>query len=237
MEEKDLKGLMIAHRGIHGNGIIENTIPAFSMAIKKNVPIELDIHILKDSNLVVYHDDNLNRLINIDRNISSYTYQELKELTFPNTDIHIPLFDDVLDMINGKVLLVVEIKKSNIINYRKYCEKIVSVLDKYSGDLVIKSFDYRIVKYFLKNTNYLTGLLISNKSNFYDWCMRKNITISLVGPDFISVSSRLLDEKFINKNIGKLPILTWTIRSQKKLEKVKNKADSFLVEGFDFWES
>ena len=42
--------------------------------------------------------------------------------------------------------------------------------------------------------------------------------------------------KIIKNSIGKLPVLTWTIRSQKRLEKVKNKADSFLAEGFDFWE-
>ena len=45
---EDLKGLYIAHRGIQNDDTIENTIPAFSFAISKKIPIEFDIHILKD---------------------------------------------------------------------------------------------------------------------------------------------------------------------------------------------
>lgn len=234
MKVNDLKGLMIAHRGIHNDNIIENTIPAFSLAINKKIPIELDIHILKDGNLVVYHDDNLKRLMGIDKNISSYTYDELKQLTFPNTNVHIPLFTDVLNLIGNKVLLVVEVKKSNIISYNKYCEKIVSILDNYSGDFVVKSFDIRVVNWFLRKTNYITGILINNKKTLYDWCCKQKITISLLKPDFISVNHKLLELKVIKEFRKKGPVLTWTICNQKLFNKIQSKADSFLVEGFDY---
>lgn len=236
MVVNDLKGLMIAHRGIHGENIIENTIPAFSLAISKNIPIELDVHVLKDGNIVVYHDDDLNRLMGIDKEISSYTYDELKILTFPNTDIHIPLFTDVLNLVNGKVMLVVEVKRTNIISCDEYCKRIVSILGNYSGDLVIKSFDVRIVNWFLRKTDYITGLLINNKKTLYDWLMKQKITISFLKPDFISVNKQLLSFGVIQKFRKKGPVLVWTIRNQKSLNKVSNKADSFLVEDFKFWE-
>ena len=57
----------IAHRGLHNNKLIENTIPAFKEAIKEKYPIELDIHLLKDKEIVVFHDDNLKRLVGIDK--------------------------------------------------------------------------------------------------------------------------------------------------------------------------
>lgn len=62
-----LKQNIIAHRGIHNinKGIPENSLLAFEKAIKNNYIIELDLHILKDRNVVVFHDDNLERMTGI----------------------------------------------------------------------------------------------------------------------------------------------------------------------------
>lgn len=237
MEVKDLKGLMIAHRGLYNEKIIENTIPAFSMALDKNIPIELDLRLLKDGNIVVYHDHNLKRLMNINKDIYGYTYDEIKQLTFPNTNTHIPLFKDVLDLVNKKVLIVVEIKEMRNVSYKEYCKKIESILNKYDGNFVIKSFDIRIVNWFLKNTDYITGLLIgkpNKKKKLYCWIINKKMILKLLNPDFLSVDYHLLSDKKIQKFKQKNPVLTWTIRNQKTLNEVKDKADGYLVEGFDF---
>lgn len=234
MEVNNLKGLYIVHRGIQTDTTIENTIPAFSLALDKKVPIELDLHILKDGNIVVYHDDNLKRLMGIDREISSYTYDELKKLTFPNTDIHIPLFQDVLELVKGKVMLVIEIKTSGTY-YQHYCKKIVSILKDYSGDFVIKSFDIRIVNWFLRHTNYIAGLLIiKRKKSFHDWIIRKKIVVSILKPDFISVDRKIINSKTVRDFRKKGPVMVWTIRNQEMLDKVKDKADSYLIEKFYF---
>lgn len=235
MQLNDLKGLYIAHRGIQIENTIENTIPAFSLAISKKVPIELDLHILKDGNIVVFHDHNLKRLLGIDREISSYRYEELKELTFPNTKTHIPLFEDVLKLVSGKVLLVIEIKETKIMNYSGYCQKIVSVLENYPYDFVMKSFDIRIVHWFLKHTSYITGLLIANrKGSFYDFLMQKRIIISCLNPDFLSVDYHIASNSVIRDFRKKKPILVWTIRDINTLNKIKDKADSYLIEKFYF---
>lgn len=235
MKLNDLKGLYIAHRGIQTNQTIENTLPAFSLALDKNVPIELDIHILKDGNLVVYHDDNLKRLMNINRNIDSYIYDELKQLTFPNTNTHIPLFKEVLDLVNKKEMIVIEIKRTNIMSYQEYCRKIVSILEKYSGDFVIKSFDVRIVHWFLHHTNYITGLLIANRKNsYYDFLMQRRILIACLKPNFISVNDSIVSSKMVQNFRKKNPVLVWTIRNMETLNKVSSKADSYLIEKFYF---
>lgn len=235
MEVNDLRGLYIAHRGIQNENTFENTIPAFSLAIDKKVPIELDLHVLKDGNIVVFHDDNLERLMGIDREISSYDYEELKKLTFPNTDIHIPLFQEVLDLVKGKVMIVIEIKRTKIISYQEYCKIVFSILKNYSGDFVVKSFDIRITNWFLKNTDYITGLLITKRKNsFYDWLMSRRITISLLKPDFISVNHIILSRKTVCEFRKTKPVLVWTIRDLDTLNNVKDKADSFLIEDFYF---
>lgn len=235
MNISDLNNLYIAHRGIQKDNTIENTIPAFSLAISKKVPIEFDLHILKDGAIVVFHDDNLKRLIGIDKNIEDYSYNELKEITFPSTNIHIPLFTEVLKLVDGKVLIIIEIKRSFKTNYCNYCKKISKILDDYKCDFMIKSFDIRIVYWFLHNTSYTTGLLIANrKKSFYDLLMRQSILLWCLKPDFLSVDYHILDCYAIKRYRLEKPVLTWTINNYEIMNKVKSKADGYLIEKFYF---
>lgn len=235
MEVNQLKGLYIAHRGIQNGKTIENTIPAFSLALEKKVPIEFDIHILRDGKLVVYHDDTLKRLLNIDKKISDYSYEELKKLTFLNTELHIPSFQEVLEFVRGKVLLVIEIKKSDCISYQKYCEKVFSVLKDYRGDFVVKSFDIRIVHWFLKHTNYVTGLLIANrKGSVYDYLMQRRLTLTILKPHFISVDYHIAESSVVQDFRKKGPVLAWTIKDNLILEKIKDRVDGYLIQEFYF---
>ena len=66
-----LKSNLIAHRGVHNSNIPENTLPAFVKCVDKNYIIELDIHILKDNTIVVYHDYNLKKLTNVNKVIET----------------------------------------------------------------------------------------------------------------------------------------------------------------------
>ena len=235
MQLSDLNGLYIAHRGIQIENTIENTIPAFSLAIEKKVPIELDLHILRDGNIVVFHDHNLERLFGIDREISSYSYEELKKLTFSNTKIHIPLFEDVLKLISGKVLLVIEVKVTRIMRYSNYCKRVVSILKNYPYDFVVKSFDIRIVHWFLKHTSYITGLLIANrKGSFYDLLMHRRIIISWLNPNFLSVDYHIVSNSVIQNFRKEKPVLVWTIRDMNTLDRIRDQADSYLIEKFYF---
>jgi len=235
MKINDLKGLYIAHRGIHNNKVIENTISSFSLALDKKIPIELDIRLLKDKNIVVFHDNNLKRLMKLDRKLSSYTYDELKKITFPNTNIHIPLFKDVLEFIKGKVLIIIEIKKNDIYSYTEYCKIIKSILDSYKYDFVIKSFDIRIVYWFLKNTDYITGLLIIGiKNSLYEILTKNKLTRSILNPHFISVDYHIVEKKLIQNFRKKRPVLVWTIKDKETLNRIQDKADSYLIDKFYF---
>ena len=88
-----LENRIIAHRGgfFDNQKIYENTKEAFQIAIQKGLAIELDVHVTKDEQVVVYHDDNLKRLMNVDATIEELRLEELPTKPFP-----IPLFRDVL---------------------------------------------------------------------------------------------------------------------------------------------
>ena len=70
-----LKGYEFKHRGLHKN-VPENSLSAFRKALYRNMPIELDVRITKDSKLVVFHDANLKRMTGIDKKI----YKKLTKL-------------------------------------------------------------------------------------------------------------------------------------------------------------
>lgn len=79
-------GKFIAHRGLHGGGIPENSMLAFEKAIAEGLPIELDVWLTKDAKVVVHHDKSLSRMCGADRLIKDMTYDELRHYTLGGTD-------------------------------------------------------------------------------------------------------------------------------------------------------
>ncbi len=128
-----------AHRGLHhGKDIPENSLTAFYLAIKNNYPIELDVHLTKDKKLVVFHDDNLFRVTGKNADIRDSMYDDIKDLKLYDSDETIPLFSEVLKLVDGKVPLLIEIKQQK----QKGIEKaVLDELKNYSGEFAIQSFD------------------------------------------------------------------------------------------------
>ncbi len=103
---------LIAHRGYHNMkaGIPENSVGAFEKAIENHYMIELDVHILKDNKIIVFHDDNLERMTGVKKQLKNCTYEEIKDLKLNKTNYTIPLFEEVLKLIDGKVPILIELK-------------------------------------------------------------------------------------------------------------------------------
>ena len=68
---------MYAHRGLHGNGVPENSLTAFKLARENGYGVELDVQMTRDKKLVVFHDGSLKRMCGIDGFLRDYTYEEL----------------------------------------------------------------------------------------------------------------------------------------------------------------
>ena len=82
---EELKKWKYAHRGLHGNGVPENSMEAFRLALEKGYGIELDVHLMKDGNLAVIHDPSLKRTADADVFIEDLTTEELKEYHLEGT--------------------------------------------------------------------------------------------------------------------------------------------------------
>lgn len=227
----EFNNLIFAHRGVHNNiDIPENSIKAFKLAIKNNLNIELDLQLTKDNTLVVFHDANLKRMTNINKNLNNLNYEEIKNIKLLSTNETIPTFKDVLNIVNGKVILDIEIKDTKKIDLT--CKKIAEELDNYNHPFIIKSFNPKIVNWFKKNKpEYIRGLLINN--NKYHKLIEKFI-LKYCKPNFLALSKKYINKNRINKYLLEYPILIWTLLDKTEILKYKNISSNYICNNLPF---
>ena len=136
-----LRTRRFAHRGYHDKPQLpENSLPAFRRAIEHGFGAELDVHLLRDGTLAVFHDSDLSRCTGASGMIEDLTLAELKQLRLEGTQEQIPLFDEVLALFEHTAPLIIELKSAGGNHYaltKAVCER----LDTYEGEFCIESFD------------------------------------------------------------------------------------------------
>ncbi len=161
------RGVNYAHRGLHSRdrSIPENSLSAFQQAAQEGYGIELDVRLSKDGEVVVFHDDTLDRVCGVHARVDELTWEELRTLRLYGTDEQIPLFSDVLRSIRGAEALIVEIKNGS--RNRELCEKTKALLDGYRGNVCIESFNPLIVAWFRFHAPHLVrGQLATSLSDY-----------------------------------------------------------------------
>ena len=237
MDIKDYK--LIAHRGLYNNkeGIVENTIKAFNKAIEKGYAIELDVQILKDGNLIVFHDDNLLRLTGKNKRVYDLTLEDIKSVNLLNTNEKIPTLKEVLDTVLGKVPLVIEIK-SGIFSHGIE-KKLYDVLKEYNGKFCIESFNPFSVLWFKNNASLVPrGLLTTkNYSSFKKFLIsitnNLSFTNKLLKLDFLACNYKNINSKLIKRTKNsKIYLFAYTINNEKEYKKLKDTCDGIIFENF-----
>ncbi|MCF0135645.1 MAG: glycerophosphodiester phosphodiesterase [Lachnospiraceae bacterium] len=137
-----------AHRGLHtvDMSVPENTLAAFEEACRAGYGMELDVQLSKDGQVVVFHDDDLYRVCGVNARVDSMTYEELKQLSVCGSEEKIPLFSQVLELVNARQPLIVELKTTP--RRKELCEKTYELLRNYPGEYCIESFDSFMVRWF-----------------------------------------------------------------------------------------
>ena len=235
----------IAHRGLHDRkrGIIENTLSAANAAVAQRFAIECDVQSTSNGEVVVFHDDFLDRLTMTDGAVKDYTLWDLQRFKLKDTDEKIPSLIEFLHEIAGKVPLICEIK-SNFDENPTTTLRTLEILKTYPGPVAIKSFDPFIVALtrdlapdrprgfigestyddpewsFLgkEKKEYLVGLshLAGNNTDFISWYKKD---ISKPGP-------RLARE------LSGLPLMTWTVRTLHEMDYCREFSDQIVFENF-----
>lgn len=198
-------GVNHAHRGLHtqDKSVPENSLPAFRAAVQAGYGIELDIQLSKDGEVVVFHDDTLDRVCGVHGRVDAYTLEQLREMRLCGTEETIPLLTEVFEVIGGKVPLIIELKMGP--RNDELCRKGLALMRAYSGPFCIESFDPRIVCWFRKNApDILRGQLTDRPCNFKG--QANPIAAFALGHLFTNVLAR---PQFIAHGPGKK---TWSAR-------------------------
>ena len=230
------QNLIIAHRGVHDNKKTpENSLSAFKKAIELKLPIELDIQLTKDNQLIVFHDKDLVRMTDSHNCVKDLTLEEIKKLKLLNTKEKIPTLKEVLELINSKVLIDIEIKNTEKIN--EISNTLLEELKDYKGNFIIKSFNPNIIKYLKKQKpSYTYGILISDKqpNKLKKFLSTSNLLLQYYKPDFISISKYLINNKNFKKFGKDHPILIWSINSKEELKKYHYQDYSYICNNLPY---
>lgn len=246
-----LMGWDYAHRGLHDNRgengqppvRPENSMAAFRAAVEAGYGIELDVQLTRDGQMVVFHDDTLPRVCGVSGRVDAHSYEELLAFPLLGSAERIPLFADVLSMVDGRVPLIVELKMSPVNNY-PVCEAASKILRDYHGDYCMESFSPLAVKWFRRYrpgvirgqlSSRLTPLAKTGKEKLSYFAVTHLLTNCLCRPDFIAYDHTAakgnLSLWLCRHLFGTVPV-AWTIRSQEDYDRARSRFDLMIFEGF-----
>ena len=238
----ELKRSNFAHRGFHNKDLKrpENSMGAFRTAIELGYGIETDIQLTKDSQVVVFHDFNLNRVCGVDKQVSDLTYQELLQYHLYDSDEKIPLFSEFLKLVDKKVPLLIELKCKD--GKDRIAPEADKILREYNGIYYIQSFHPLALRWYKKNRpEVIRGQLAEcyevqkefhKKIAFF---LQQHLIFNvLCRPDFISYNWKHRKEWSLNicKYVFGAPLAAWTVRHKEDSKKVRKKFDVIIFEKF-----
>lgn len=239
---KDLQGWSYAHRGLHGNGIPENSMTAFRLALEKGYGIELDVHLMKDGTLAVIHDASLLRTAGVDVKIEDLCKEDLEQYRLEGTDEKIPLFDQVLELFEGKAPMIIELKAHG--NAAALTEAVANRLERYKGVFCLESFDPRCIYWLKKNRpRLIRGQLAENYlknekrhvSAVLEFILTHQLPNFLTVPDFVAY--RFADRNLLGVTLARkvwgAQGVTWTIKSQEDHDAAVSEGFLPIFEGFE----
>ncbi len=227
----------IAHRGLHDKNIPENSLGAFAKAIEKGYAIELDVQLLSDGTVAVFHDNSLSRMTGNDGYIKFLNKNDLKVLKLKGTKEHIPTLEEVLKLVDGRTPLLIEIKNSST-KVGVLEQKVIDLLKNYDGEFAVQSFNPFSLQYFKNHApnilrGQLSGSFKGEKLAWYKKFLLKRMAFnkSASNPNFISYEYSMLPNRYVKK-FKDIPLLAWTVGSKEEYLKVVKHCDNIIFEDF-----
>jgi glycerophosphoryl diester phosphodiesterase len=223
----------IAHRGYHdiARGRPENSIAAFEAAVKARYAIECDLHLAADSVPVVFHDADLQRLTGAPGCVRDLTSAELGDLRIAGTSEWIPTFEELLDLVEGRVPLVIELKHMDERD-AGLAWQVAERLKRYPGSAAAMSFDAALIADLKAADPHMPRGLIAAG----DW--RRGVahlrTALRLGVDFISYAIDDLPTlmPILARELLRIPLICWTVQTPVQWRKARTWTDQMTFEGF-----
>lgn len=238
----------IAHRGLHdaARGIIENSGPAFAAAIAKGYGIECDLRSAADGTPIVFHDEQLSRLVDAPGAVADMSPSSLSRLTYRGTTAPIMAFADLLHQVAGRVPLLVEVKNEWAPPDPVFIGTIANMAVRYAGPLALMSFDPVVMTALKHVAPALPRGIVSGLYEDDGWWSDKIdgerafrlshlLESAPVEPDFFAYHIEALPTpvtRFVREGLG-MPLFTWTVRTPEHRRIAQKWADAAIFEDFE----
>jgi glycerophosphoryl diester phosphodiesterase len=238
----------IAHRGLHdaSKGIIENTVGAFEAAIARGYGIECDVRPAGCSTPMVFHDLTLERLIEAEGPLAAHEAAALKRLAYRGAGGSMIDLAEFLDLVGGRVPLLIEIKSEWDAPDPRYLQAIAHTVAGYRGPVGLMSFDPAVMAGIRQLAPQIPRGIVSGLFASDCWWRGKlgaeraySLTHLLesgpAAPDFYAYDVNALPTpvtRFVREVLG-LPLFTWTVRTQEQREAAARWADAPIFEGYE----
>ena len=237
--KKEHDGLLCeyAHRGLHGNGIPENSLAAFSLACERGFGIELDVQLSSDGEVMVFHDATLVRMTGCEKKLCELSAEELQSLRLKDTDETIPTFRRVLELVGGRVPLLIELKGES--TKVDLCPKVASLLKNYEGPFCMESFNPLLVRGIRKCLPEVPcGQLYTNLCRDQKKRSPRNILLSMMALNFLA-KPHFIAYNYKDRNsfpvrfttrFYRAPKFVWTIRSEEERTRARSLGECAIFE-------
>ncbi|MBO4847581.1 MAG: glycerophosphodiester phosphodiesterase [Clostridia bacterium] len=225
---------ILAHRGASAYAP-ENTMPAFQLALEQEADgVELDVHLSKDGELIVMHDERVDRTTNATGFIKDYTLQELKAFDAScgkegYAGASIPTLAEVYSLFRGTEKIInVEIK-TDIIVYPDICGKLLALEDAMgmNGRIIYSSFNhYTVCEMLRARPSAKVGLLYMSMI-VSPWDYARSLKAACLHPHFIT----LANTPNMAAECGKLGIETnvWTVDDAEKIDQLSKMGVTSII--------
>jgi glycerophosphoryl diester phosphodiesterase len=229
-----LHDVTYAHRGWHGSGRVENSLGAFAAALEAGLGIECDVQRTADGRAVVFHDWELDRLTAKTGAVVARTVAELTRIALRGTDEPIPTVRDLLELVAGRVPLLIELKSRRGRPVSPLCRAVLRDLEGYRGPHAVMSFDPRVGHWFAGHSpGTARGLVVSEaNARTFGATVKRHLALWRSRPDFLAYDVRDLPSRFAAAQAARgLPVLTWTVSSRATAQTGTACAHGCIAEG------
>lgn len=214
--------IKIGHRGAKGH-VAENTLASFEKAVALHVDaVELDVHMSFDNEIMVIHDQTIDRTTTKEGFVNEFTAATLIELG-------IPTLEAVFHAINKRCLINIEIKDANA------TQKVIQLIEKFIHEqhwnyyqFQVSSFDWEILEEIAVTNSKIAIGVITKESIENALAFAVKVNAHSINPYF-----KLLDQEKANRIHAKgFKIYAWTVNTAEDITFVKSLQVAGIISDF-----
>lgn len=205
----------IAHRGLHNETLTENSMGAFRNAVEHGYNIEIDVHQLKSGEIAIFHDYTLSRVCKKDVALCELTLDDIKgdDYLLPNGE-HIPLLTEFIDMVDGKVGIILEVKFAGFsMELEKAVYNIIKGKESY---IAVQCFSPTTMRWFREHAPEFQQGFLCTKPLLRLW----SPLLKKIKPDYLACNVKCAESSYAKKKAEKnnYKFVIWTVRTKEQID-------------------